>query len=374
MSQGLKICILSEYAYSLIAGEGSTFGGAELQMTLLAKELIKRSYDVSFVTFEKSSRIAETIEGMKVFNPFKIENSGHKYLFPQNVYKLFKILNKINADVYIMKGRAPLSSMIAFFVNIKNAVFLQLASSDKHINEYIKIKGLKDFKKLFNRFGIKYSDYIICQTYHQKNLLKQTIGKEGKVIKNLYLSPKIEYSPNTASTLKVLWVGRIVPEKRAELFLKLAKNIPDYKFVMIGGPSVANPEYYNKIKKEANKIDNIEFKGFVPHDKISKYYNESILLINTSPNEGFPNSFLEAWGYKIPVVTLGFDPDGIICKLELGFHSKDFEEFVKNTYKLLKNKNLRVKMGNNGRKYVEEEHSINHIIGQYEQIFDEIKK
>ena len=86
MSRNLKICILSELAYTLLAGQGIG-GGAELQMTILAKELVNRSYGVSFVTFEKSSRSCELIDGVKVYNPFNNQNSGYTYLYPKNIYK-----------------------------------------------------------------------------------------------------------------------------------------------------------------------------------------------------------------------------------------------------------------------------------------------
>ena len=37
-------------------------------MTILAKELVNRAYDVSFVTFENSNRFPENINGIKVYN------------------------------------------------------------------------------------------------------------------------------------------------------------------------------------------------------------------------------------------------------------------------------------------------------------------
>jgi len=371
MSAKLKICLSSEYAYSLLSGGGSRVGGAELQLTLLAKELVNRSYDVSFVTFEKSSSSIEVVEDIKVYNPFNIRGSGYTYLYPYHMYKLLKILNKIDADIYIQKGLTPLTGVTAFFTKFKNRVFLHLVSSDTNVSIDLHIRTIKNLKNLFYRFGVKYCDRVICQTNHQKNLLNQIIGKKGKLIKNLYLPPQIEYNQKDASKLKVLWVGRLQKGKKPELFLRLAKNITDFRFWMIGGPSDEDPEYYNKIKEAAARINNLDFIGFVPHNKIDRYYAESSLLINTSSIEGFPNTFLEAWGNYIPVVSLSFDPDEIICKHKLGFHSEDFDNLVKNTYTLLKNKSLRKKMGIEGRKYVEKEHNISNILEKYEKIFNE---
>ena len=370
MSKKLKICFLSEYAYSLITGNGQTVGGAELQMVNLSKELKKRSYDVSFVTFEKSNSSYELIEGIKVYNPFNNHVSGYTYLFPHNLHKLLKILNKIDADVYIQRATSPLTGFMAFFARLKNKIFIYSASSDNDVSINLVIKNIKDLKKLFYKFGVKHCDFLICQTNHQKNLLKETISKEGKVIKNIYLSPKIEFNKKKVSQLKILWVGRISSEKRPEIFLKLAEKIPEFNFWMIGAPSKKDPEYYKKIKEATSKINNLDFIGFVPHNKIERFYKESLLLINTSLGEGFPNTFLEAWGNYTPVVSLGFDPDEIICNNKLGFHSKNFDDLVKDTKLLIKNSRLRKEMGINGRKYIEKEHNVEKITNEYLTIFE----
>lgn len=48
-----KVCFISLNAYVLLTQKNLGFtGGAELQQVLLAKELSKRGFDVSFVTFD----------------------------------------------------------------------------------------------------------------------------------------------------------------------------------------------------------------------------------------------------------------------------------------------------------------------------------
>jgi len=366
-----KICILSEYAYSSFTGQGITVGGSELQMSLLAKQLAKRLYEVSFVTFEKFNFSSNLIEGVKVYNAFYSLQRGYAYLLPQNIYKLIKLLNKIDTDIYIKKGYSPLTGIIAFYTRFKNKKFLFIASSEKNVSSNLDISAHSNLKNIFYRYGVKNSTMIICQTNHQKNLLKQKIGRDGQIIKNLYSPPKNVYKQSKSSNLKILWVGRLTEGKRVEFFLKLAKNLPNYNFWMIVAPG--EPEYFKRIKEAADKIKNLDFIGFVEHDKMDEYCRRSSVLIHTSASEGFPNTFLEAWGNSIPVISLGFDPDEIICNHGLGIHVENFDDLVKNVDMLLKNDSLRKKMGMQGRKYVEKEHNVNRIVNEYEKLFNEIQ-
>ncbi len=366
----MKICILSEYAYSIYANENSA-GGAELQMTILAKEFVNRSYDVSLVTFGKNKNPFQIINGVKVYHPFYVHGKGYVYLYPQNLYKLFKILNKIDADIYIQRATTPLTGLVAFYAKLKNKIFVYSASSNACVSDNLYIKSINDLKKLIYKFGVKNSKCVICQTKDQKDLLKQAIGKDGVIIKNIYIPPKIELCKKNTLSLKVLWVGRIIKEKRPEFFLKLAENLPNIDFCMIasvGGSSKYAIKYYNDIMESANKINNLDFKGFIPYKEINKYYAESSLFINTSNVEGFPNTFLEAWGNYTPIITIDFDPDEIICKYKLGIHSKNFKQLISDIETLLKNDELRYEMGKNSRKYVEKEHNLNNILNEYEHL------
>ena len=376
MSRKKRICILSEFGYASITGKGTYIGGAEVQMSIRAKELVKRSYDVSFVTFGKTSSLYEVIEGVKVYNVFDNRVGGYSYLFPQNIYKLIKILNKIDADIYIKKGYSPLTGVVAFVVKLMNKVFLFVISHEWDVSINLDISNITNLSNIFYRFGVKHCYRVICQTHRQKNLLEQKIGKDGVVIKNLYLVPKIENIKRDPQRLKILWVGRLAKWKRVELFLKLAEKLPDCRFWMIAPEpylhELSHREYHNKIKKAVDKIDNLDFIGYIPHKKINRYYRESSMLVSTSICEGFPNTFLEAWGNSIPVVSLGFDPDEIICNNKLGFHSKTFEQMVEDVQTLLKNESLRKEMSMNSRRYVEKEHDIKKILNEYQGLFNRL--
>lgn len=233
------------------------------------------------------------------------------------------------------------------------------------------IKTAKLYERILYNFGIKRADCIIAQSEYQQELLKKNYNQDSIVIKSPYPIEKIERNKSIPPI--VLWAGSIKPKwKQPELFLKLAKAIPDARFQMVGGSST-NKQFYEQIKEEAEKIHNLEFVGFVPsYLDVNKYFNNASIFINTSSVEGFSNTFLQAWGAYTPVVSLNVDPDEIICRYKLGFHSGTFEQMVRDVKTLLKDEKLREKMGMNGRIYVEREHDIKEILEKYTEIFEDV--
>ena len=146
------------------------------------------------------------------------------------------------------------------------------------------------------------------------------------------------------------------------------------KFYMAGGCTEEDKEYYNKIKQTASQLENVELLGYISHDQMDNFYRESALLVSTSLNEGFPNTFLEAWGNSIPVISLGFDPDGIISNHKLGFHSKTYEQMLEDFKTLIRNDKLRKEMGSNSRNYVAKEHDAEKIVKEYEALIEKLTR
>jgi glycosyltransferase involved in cell wall biosynthesis len=100
------------------------------------------------------------------------------------------------------------------------------------------------------------------------------------------------------------------PSKRAELVLEIARRMPQYRFVVVGGadPGRRELEYFESIRQAAVKLPNVDFKGFVPFNEAEKWFNGARVFLNTSLYEGFPNTFMQAWARGMP--TVGFIDTG----------------------------------------------------------------
>jgi glycosyltransferase involved in cell wall biosynthesis len=366
-----KICFYAFATYPLLSQIDLGFiGGAEVQQVLIGKELAKKGYDVSFVVFDHGQEPFEVIDGIKIY---KTATKGYVFSGIKSLYHAIKTvwnaLKQADADIYYQRGAGRDTGFVALFCLLKRRKFVWGLASDMDVDGTF-TKDAKLYERMLYKFGIGMADYIIAQSESQQELLKKKFRRDSSIIKNSYPVEKVDISKSTHPI--VLWVGTIKPEwKQPDLFLKLAGAIPDARFQMVGGAS-ANEQFYEQIKDDAEKISNLEFVGFVPYPDVNRYFENASILVNTSSVEGFSNTFLQAWAAYTPVVSLNVDPDEIICKYKLGFHSKTVEQMVRDVETLLKDEKLREEMGVNGRKYVEQEHNLTNIVREYIKLFKHI--
>lgn len=364
--QKIKLCFVSLNSYHYLLEKNPTYaGGAEVQQVELAKELKKRGYEISFITYGKNKNDAKHVDGIKIVPAYSLQDVN-KISFVKKMMCIWNKMKKINADVYIYQAGTP--GIVTLFGFFNNKKIINLLASDADVTGEVIIKEGSVGQwigTLSNWFDIKFSDIVISQNTFQKSRLKNKFKVDSYLIKNAF--NLTNFCNGYKKDEYVLWVGMIRDVKQPSIFLEIAKSLPNYKFVMIGGIAESK-ELFEKIKNDADKIPNLDFKGFVPHNKIFDYYKKASLLVNTSKTEGFPNIFIESWVHNLPVVSLNVDPDKIITKNKLGYCSKSFKHMIKDITSLLENKKLRQMMAENGRKYIKNNHDVEKIAGKYEDL------
>jgi glycosyltransferase involved in cell wall biosynthesis len=367
-----KICFTSLWAYPVLAEETGAIGGAEVQVKLLSKKLSDNGFNVSIVTAQSNHGVSyETIDGIKVIKAVADHktrsNFEHIYHF---VTSLWNALRNADSEIYISKGSSPDAGLIALFCLLWRRKYLLGFSSDVDVDlEALNKRSF--FGGFLFRLAIKTADCIIAQTSHQQTLCQTNFTKTSIVIKNIYqMTERISKKPATPI---VFWAARLHPEmKRPDLFIELAKLLPNAKFQMAGA---GTNEAYNCVFRGAvDSVPNLDYVGAIPYHQIAQYFANASIFVNTSPREGFPNTFLQAWGNGIPVVSLNVDPDEIICKYRLGFHSGTFNQMVQDVKRLLDDERLREELGQNGRHYVEREHNIEAIANKYVKVLQHVSR
>ena len=351
-----KICIVSPLCYPILSGSKNieSAGGSQTQVILIAKELMAQGWNVIFLVGDYGQKNEfEIIDQFEVHKVFTILKRPKIYQFVKNYISLKRILKKINPDICFTRGEIGYLWPI---INVCKSAGIKTVYSTAHVTDCMR-GSFSDGRSKINR-----------KLYE---LSIDRVDRESNVIYNGRYSPDQPIDNNNSDYF--LWVGSIIERKQPEVFIKLAKMLPNLKFVMIGGTYNKNRSFIDKIRDTAKEINNLEYRGFIRDDFHKSFYSNVIALINTSKNnaEGFPNTFIESWSYSKPVISLFVDPDNIIKKYKLGYVSGSFNQLVKDVQKLNATSEFRT-LGNNAKEYFQSKHDIRNNIVKYNKIFNEL--
>jgi 1,2-diacylglycerol-3-alpha-glucose alpha-1,2-galactosyltransferase len=121
----------------------------------------------------------------------------------------------------------------------------------------------------------------------------------------------------------VLGIGQVQPRKRLDIFVKMAKELPDVTFVWVGGiPFKQLGADYKAMKKLMDNVPkNLRLPGIVPHNEVSEYLAAADVFCLPAEQENHPMCVLEAAGSNLPIVLRDipeyddtFAHDAIRCK------------------------------------------------------------
>lgn len=374
----MKICTWGDVASAL---EGKTSGGGELQIALLAKVLAKLGHEVVLIDLMTTENFV-TADGIKVYEIEGYHDTIRQFRFFTHLLpRLYSGLKAQKADIYYCQIR-DFKHLLAFKAARKtNALFvLQLASDLDTLGLKMRIKhdysthfeGLYWFFKVFFTELIfpklvKNADMVLVQHEGQKaNLAKK--GIDSIIFNNLIELDAIPDGPNPERN-DFCYVGALDKRKGFAQFFELVEKAPFATFKVIGQPrDRTGYKYYEKLKS----FKNVTLFGSLSHPETLLHIYNSKALISTSPMEGFPNIFVEAWACGIPVLSLYFDPGGVIKKEKLGeVADGNMDKLVNDMRSVEYSEDFAKK----ARAYVENNHVLNdNKIKEVEDLFNEIYK
>lgn len=372
----IKLCFIALGAYPLLKGEKPKIViGPDVHQLVLIKELKKYGYKISVVTYGPGRITTEyinDIEIIKIPPDYRLRGLN----IASKVFHIWRGIRIARADIYFHAGGAPgVTSLFCIFARKK---YIYSIASDALAERGIISENVSGFNKsrfslanLGNWLDIKLAHIIIVQNEYQRANIRKNFKRDATLIKMPFPIIKEEKSEKANPPI-VLWVGAIADVKQPELFVKLAEAIPEARFQMIGGHYEQRENLYYKIKDANRAMSNFEYLGAVPFEKIDQYFSHASVLVNTSIFEGFPNAFVQAWMHHTPVVSLNADPDELICRNKMGFHSKTFGQLVADVKILLEDEELCNEMAINARKYAAKDHNLEVIINKYIGIFNRL--
>jgi len=237
------------------------FGGAEVQINLLARALQSMGHQVSCMVTKNTDTQKQAIEGISIIS------------FKGTIQFILKTIQS-NASYVVFRSRGKKQWMLAL-----------LCAISRKKNEY-------------QSTGYQH-------VWAKKNTLA------------LANSIKVDTYDTTVKNNDVLWVGRSDVWKQPEVVVDLATKLREVSFtvVLTKGNDQA---YHEKIEAQFRALKNVTLHEYVPLGEIQDMYDAHKIYINTSVAEGYPNSFLQSAIGSCSIVSLSADPNGMLSISKVG--------------------------------------------------------
>lgn len=358
----LRVCFYILRAYPLFnpsAGRG--IGGAEVDLYLVATELAKDDrFQVSFVVGDYGQDPVELRENVTVIRSANIE----KNLFLQG-RRIWRALRRADAQIYLSKAFSLGMVLPALFCRLHKRKYVYRTASVRECNgAYTGEHPLRGKAVLW---ALRSARKVLTQNHRDAEHLLATTGVRSMVIRNGHRLEPAEDLPRDT----ILWVGRSVPVKRPELFVAMARQMPDLHFTMICRRWEKDDNYADLLA-QARECGNLNFIESVGFREISDYFKRAQVFVNTSDTEGFPNTFIQACNSAAPILSLNVNPDGFLDEYNCGICCNGNRGALADSLRTLLADGLGAGLGRNGRQYVLEHHDVTRIVEQYKTLFFEV--
>lgn len=289
---------------------------------------------------------------------------------------LFNIYRKITPDIVHHVTIKPIiyGGIIARIVKTKSVVNSISGLGHVFISQGLVSSVRKVIVKILYRNLFKHNNVrAILQNPEEREMLSKynIIGFDrsflirGAGVDLEAFFPKVEPPEPIVVTL----AARMIWEKGVGVYVNAIKILKNKgikaKFILAGGVDYDYPGF---IKKSV--LDNWHESGIVTwvghHSDVSKLYQEShIVCLPSFYSEGVPKSLIEAAACGRPIVTT--DKPGcreIVIDKFNGLLVKpcDAESLAHALETLIKNKNLRIEYGKNGRKLVSDDFEVGSVV------------
>jgi glycosyltransferase involved in cell wall biosynthesis len=329
-------------------------GGAERQLLYMLKALKSCEVEIRILCLTKGEAYEKDIKSLGI----PIEWVGEQQ---NRVLRLLKILNNIR------KNPVDILQSSHFYTNIYVGIVGKIlnvptigAIRNDLISEISSHKFLGEWQVSLPKYLIANSKLAYKRAI-EKGISPDKINFVQNVVEQINTQPKQIKETNPA--VRILFVGRLVKQKRPEKFIKLAsiliRNHPEInlKFQIAG-----DGQLRHKLEKIANDLnlssEKIEFLGIC--SKMETIYQNTDILISTSEHEGTSNVILEAMSFGIAVIAtkVGGTPEIVTTETGILVDPDNEEDLIKASDKLVLNDKLRTELGRNGREFVKQNHSI----------------
>jgi len=322
----VKLAFVDHFVYAYLAGRPGVLSGAERQLWLLGRALASQGWSVVFGV-DHGLRPGERhsfqgVEFVGIGGAATLVN-WHRFLASER------------PDWSYWRGAYHLLGPSIELAKRAGARTIYAAAFDRDVHPRQALSLRPRLWPLY-AWALARTDRIFVQHGGQLANLRQPWRAKASIVYSIAGTATARRSHRERSPY-VAWVGMLRQHKRPDLLIEVARKAPDVPFVVCGGPSPhrSAPGYGERIIEAFRRLPNVQYLGHTSPERAQQVMSDAALLLSTSDEEGFPNTFLQAWSSGTPVVSLTVDPDGVIARLELGAVAGTVENAASTIHALL---------------------------------------
>jgi len=251
-------------------------------------------------------------------------------------------------------------------------------SLKKWYQKPVYVLGAKIAKKIDQK-EVKRIEFIFANSENVKRRISKYYGREDAVV----LNGGIEYEKyaNLGDDKYFFYPSRISPNKRQDFALRafeiFKKQNKGYRLILTGAVSKdkAFEDYYNKIKKEAKKIGDIEIFDNISDEKQRELYSKATAVLYTPLNEDYGLVPLEAMASGKPVIAVNEGgPKETIENNKTGFLINDEKEMAAKMAFIAEHPKIAEDMGKRGIERIKKKYSWSRFFNEFDKGLRKVMK
>lgn len=291
---------------------GSREGGVEVVVTELARRMAALGHEVTcydrsgadVMTGDAADCRARVVDGVRVIPVRTIDKKGLAAL--SSSYFATKVAIKDHPDVIHYHAEGPCVPLpLAKRAGIRTVATIhgldwQRAKWGKLASTYI---------KMGEKTAASKAGGLIVLSEGVRRYFMEAYGREAVFIPNgvdakeALPASVIKEKWNLEKDSYLLYLGRLVPEKRPELLIDAFRALETNKRLVIAGGSSDTLAYEKELCAATQGDNRIVFTGFVNGEPLAELYSNCYAYVLPSDVEGMPMSLLEAMAYGRCCVT-----------------------------------------------------------------------
>lgn len=348
--------------------------------------LAKRGHEVNFVfdSFKQQSGPANLLPQVKVQNlSAKCGNlmkdiwTGAKSVFMPASFRYAKAIKQIKPDAIVCYFLKDVYN-ICFLHNHNVPIVLMVHNHPPVFFAPLRKKPIR--YRVYKKQLEKIAAYDLLLESFRGTIGDDYPKHEERIIGNIIAQiPPAERADLSNEKKKIVYVCRVdETQKRQHLlfeaFGKIAKDFPDWKIELYG--SIKHPDYHKRLLEQLKQLKiekQVEFMGYA--DDVKAVYRGADFMAWPAAYEGLSIALADGQAHGLPAIGFADAPsvNEVIVDGVNGFLAKDVDDFAVKMAKLMSDKNLRIKMGAEAAKGVEQ-YAEQHIADKWEKLLHDLQK